>query len=375
MTAALAASVGVDASQLKLAPLSNQVAGHPAGVQSLEDGKLVVKECLAQELDFYHAVDRAASESAGSPSKQEHLLTRLSHFMPEFHGSWHDYLAAHHDGPPGANRDAAAEQRRPPSPSRIVLENLTCSYDKANVCDIKLGTQLYDDDASDEKRQRMQLASQNTTSGMCGLRLTGWQVWDNQTSTYHTVPKTFGKTVQAPDLILGARMLLASPKAGDAQRAESILAGSSRVRVLPPPPADGDAIDAALVKDESGLYLPELPPAAMRTLIEQSILPALEQLVDIFSQLEIRMRGGSLLLVYEGSAEGLEQGLGPQPRTISTGRLPQRDGAKRLVDLRVIDFAHATLVEGQGPDEGVLLGIRTTLQLFRSVLEDLDGTR
>ncbi|KAN0059679.1 hypothetical protein ACQY0O_008251 [Thecaphora frezii] len=359
----------VDTGELTLAPLSNQVAGHPAGVQSLRHGKLVVKDCRLQEIDFYRAVEEAAAAGQGaSQHAQAQLLCRLRHFLPEFHGSWQDYRS--NEG--GGNGETTVEGSEPP---RIVLENLTYNYNRPNICDIKLGTQLYDDDASKEKRQRMQLASQVTTSGMCGLRLTGWQVWDGQTATYHNVPKTFGKTIQAPDLILGARMLLALPKAGDAQRAESILAGSSRVRVKPPPPVHSDAIDAALVKEESGFYLPELPHAAMRTLVEKSILPALAQLVDIFGALEVRIRGGSLLLIYEGLAEGLEQGLGAHPRTISTGRLPNRDGVLRLVDVRMIDFAHATLVPGQGPDEGVLLGLKTTMQLFQSVLDDLDQTR
>lgn len=58
----------------------------------------------------------------------------------------------------------------------LVLENLTHRFLRPNVLDIKLGTQLYDEDASAEKRERMQRASEASTSGTTGIRLTGFQV-------------------------------------------------------------------------------------------------------------------------------------------------------------------------------------------------------
>lgn len=42
--------------------------------------------------------------------------------------------------------------------------------------DIKLGTTLYDDDASPEKVARMMETARNTTSLETGIRLTGFQV-------------------------------------------------------------------------------------------------------------------------------------------------------------------------------------------------------
>lgn len=58
----------------------------------------------------------------------------------------------------------------------LVLENLTHRFQRPNVLDIKLGTQLYDEDASDEKKERMQRASEASTSATTGIRLTGFQV-------------------------------------------------------------------------------------------------------------------------------------------------------------------------------------------------------
>lgn len=58
----------------------------------------------------------------------------------------------------------------------LVLQNLTHPFTKPNVLDIKLGTVLYDENATTEKRTRMEKSAQNTTSLEMGMRLTGFNV-------------------------------------------------------------------------------------------------------------------------------------------------------------------------------------------------------
>ena len=57
-----------------------------------------------------------------------------------------------------------------------MLENLSHRFLKPNILDIKLGTRLYDDEASEEKKARMIQTAKNTTSFEAGVRLTGFQV-------------------------------------------------------------------------------------------------------------------------------------------------------------------------------------------------------
>lgn len=57
-----------------------------------------------------------------------------------------------------------------------MLENLSHTFLKPNILDIKLGTVLYDDSASTEKRERMLKVARETTSLETGIRLTGFQV-------------------------------------------------------------------------------------------------------------------------------------------------------------------------------------------------------
>jgi len=62
----------------------------------------------------------------------------------------------------------------------IVLENLSHRFLKPNILDIKLGTRLYDDGASEEKKARMIQTAKDTTSFETGVRLTGFQVGNVQ---------------------------------------------------------------------------------------------------------------------------------------------------------------------------------------------------
>lgn len=58
----------------------------------------------------------------------------------------------------------------------LVLENLSHKFSRPNIMDIKLGTVLYDEGASEDKVKRMIETAKNTTSFESGVRLTGFQV-------------------------------------------------------------------------------------------------------------------------------------------------------------------------------------------------------
>ena len=94
---------------------------------------------------------------------------------------------------------------------------------------------------------------------------------------------------------------------------------------------------------------------------------------DAIAQLEARMVGGSLLIVYEGDFERVKQGIALLEEGVDEEDEEDEDddgedeentkpGPACLVKL--IDFAHTKVVTGEGPDEGVLLGINTTLKLL-----------
>lgn len=165
-----------------------------------------------------------------------------------------------------------------------------------------------------------------------------------ETKSYHSVPKMFGKTIKAEHLELGMRMLLACPQEGDAEHAETALVGTS------------------LSVDAFSFRLPSLPDELVEKALREHLVKDLEEIHAIFSEVEVRMRGASLLLVYEGEPSRLSQ-------TLTSGSVVQEGKAQ----VRVIDFGHASIVPGQGPDQGVLLGLSTVLDLARKQLERLES--
>lgn len=64
----------------------------------------------------------------------------------------------------------------------IVLQNLTHTFLRPNIVDIKLGTVLYDESTPPEKRAHKEKSARETTLLETGMRITGFQV---RISQYH----------------------------------------------------------------------------------------------------------------------------------------------------------------------------------------------
>ena len=125
----------------------------------------------------------------------------------------------------------------------------------------------------------------------------------------------------------------------------------------------------------------EQPPQGLPKEQLLSILEAIRRRVatirDVFARLEIRVVGGSFLILYESDLERAKQGIAIIEEEGAEDDDDEEDedeedededeenpklGPPRLVKL--IDFAHTKVVPGEGPDKGVLLGMDTTLKLL-----------
>ena len=165
-----------------LLPLSSQVGGH-AGVLTTEDGSLIIKPALPLELEFY---EKYSSHPSFEP---------LWPFLPKFFGTLklegtldetkpESLTVKPLEGAEAVQKDEFSLRfpnlflflSRLWSLQNLVLENLTHSFSKPNILDIKLGTVLYDESAPADKRARMEKTARETTSGEVGIRLTGFQV-------------------------------------------------------------------------------------------------------------------------------------------------------------------------------------------------------
>jgi 1D-myo-inositol-tetrakisphosphate 5-kinase/inositol-polyphosphate multikinase len=322
------------------APLTSQVGGHP-GVLVSEDEALVIKPALPLELEFYQT---HISDVAFEP---------LRPFLPIFYGtlklegkvdeSVHDTLVVKPlDDVQGAHKES------------LVLENLSHSFVKPNILDIKLGTVLYDESASSEKRARMEKTARQTTSGETGIRITGFQVHDNNTHLPVITPKAYGKSIKVSDL------------------------PDAMGRVFPVAPS------TPTVSDPTQSSTPSfgLPRQVLFPILEW-LREDVAELQEAFHGIHLRMVGGSLLVVYEADWERAAEGVKALQEDETEEDEDEDEEDEEDTDeaghktpsppfiVKLIDFAHTRMKPGEGPDQGVLLGLGTILKLLDGRIEQL----
>ncbi|VDB84510.1 unnamed protein product [Peniophora sp. CBMAI 1063] len=339
-----------------ITPLSSQVGGHQ-GVQSTADGSLIIKPALPAEAAFYQQL----ASDAG--------LDELRAFTPKFLGTLTleeraAVAVGRAEGKGDVEGKGVSEAYKAAEKDSLVLENVSHAFARPNILDIKLGTVLYDESATPEKRARMEETARKTTSLETGVRLTGFQVYDNATGKPVPTGKEYGKSIKVSDLPDGMRRFFPVPSSSSTQ----------------------------------GL------PASTLLPILEGIRDIVEQLRYVLSEIELRMVGGSVLIVYEGDAgraeecvkwledraEKAEMGLDvdeedddDEEEEESEGESEGEEGGGDGVEkpkkvgapfaVKLIDFAHTRLVPGEGPDEGVLLGLDTVLKLLAGRIEEVEA--
>lgn len=332
-------------SKSSLGSLNDQVAGHEASIYTVAGGALVVKSCSPSESGFYQ--NALIHQDAVTSKSQQELITRLKKYLPTYHGTVQ--LISDTDESTEKGEDFA-----------VVLENLTRGYKHANVLDIKLGKQLWDDTASEEKKKRLDEVAKTSTSAEVGLRLTGWQIWDNEKNDLMKVGKAFGKAAKVVQLPLGLQSFFGLATKEEAAQISNIA---------------GEQVSAVV-----------LPEKSVERIIQDGVIPAMKEIIEIVKKLEWRIRGSSLLIVFEGDKNELNKinaksdleagrGLIDTDQLVDTTNLNNatilKANSSRLVDVRLIDFAHASFGKEKGADEGYLSGLQTTKELLEELSKAL----
>ncbi|EIW85681.1 SAICAR synthase-like protein [Coniophora puteana RWD-64-598 SS2] len=380
------------ASQPSNAHLAYQVGGHP-GVKSSEG--ILFKPALPQEIAFYKALASAAENEAVQEDGTVSSLALLHNYTPTFIGSLDLVGQVSQDSSErktGGGSDSVDMNKVVPvhdaheSDKRgLVLEDLTHGFKKPSVIDIKLGSVLYAEDATPEKKERMRKAAENTTSGTDGMRVVGFCVYDNDHAEPVVVPKPYGKSIKTanlPEAIASffpvARSEIASngstgPSSSERHTQPSTLMSSHWPEPLTTP---------------SGHR-----PHTLLSLLDQ-LLSDLDDIRTVMEddQLDLCMIGGSLLIVYESDWDKAEeairrenarqQGDDEEPKIeLDDGDEEEEDVEEPAPSIRVslIDFAHASFAspdfpypikEGQDPDkkavrEGVMKGLKKVISLVK----------
>ena len=241
----------------------------------------------------------------------------------------------------------------------IVLENVAHGYKKPNILDVKLGARLWADDAPAVKRMKLDKVAAQTTSGPLGFRIAGMKTYQGASESDYdgTVPsgyklfdKEYGRsfTVRNVDEAFGDYFLLPKEKRAN---------------------------------------------GPIRKVIRRFI-DDLQAIQEVIEHEESRMYSASLLFVYEGDRQALQDAFAAEPgilkqlrhETSECGCVTNRNGTTlngdkngtfsedtelrlpSIQSLKLIDFAHAEWSPGQGPDQNVLHGIRNVVKVLHELI-------
>jgi inositol-polyphosphate multikinase len=170
-----------DAQISTLRDLETQVTGHP-GVKITVDGTLIAKPSVPCEIGIYELVMNS--------NKPE--LQAFKKCLFTYYGTVKLMMKDETIGKDGKSETKLVEKdecfviRESLDRARslplirflqcIVLDAITKGFRKPCVNDTKLGTILFDENASPEKKKRMERRARETTSGETGVRLNGFRV-------------------------------------------------------------------------------------------------------------------------------------------------------------------------------------------------------
>ncbi|KAL6710372.1 hypothetical protein ACN47E_009318 [Coniothyrium glycines] len=319
----------------KLQAFGNAAAGHD-GVLSDPTGAVVVKPCTQAEIDFYTSI------STSHPD--------LVPFLPTYMGSLSlssDQTAASAAVESGViqTADGAIERlhgKKLSTELHIVLENITHGFKKPNVLDLKLGAQLWDDAAKPEKRARLDEVSNKTTSGSLGFRIAGMRTYKKG-----DVPADLKEYVEEDK---DADYWVYNKMYGRKFSAENVKEG----------------FEAYIFPDETRT---EKEEDRAREVLAY-FLGEVKDIIEAFEKKESRMYSASILLVYEGDVDEYAKTKAKLSARPDEGDEDEDDeNVPQLAAVKMIDFAHATWVPGQGKDENALRGMRSTATILKELLD------
>ncbi|KFY95682.1 hypothetical protein V498_03193 [Pseudogymnoascus sp. VKM F-4517 (FW-2822)] len=364
-----------------LVGFDHAVAGHD-GTLTDPAGELFVKPCTATEIAFYEYTAAhhpafadlmptflgtlALSESQTAILDESSATTLPKSSTPPAHA---EQFVLHHK---------FIKTKRIVTDRALVLENATHGFRRPNILDVKLGVRLWADDAPAEKRARFDKITAETTHASHGFRVAGMRVWQGDDAPrgghvdadgYKIYDKNYGREEIGVDNV------------ADAFR-EFIGAGRE-----------------AGVDEELG------------RLVAQAFLAEVEEARRVLESVETRMYSSSLLFIYEGDGkalrEAMEEATRVGQRAATNGKaeaatngeaVPTMNGVgieelingdgdadedededeevlPKIYSVKLIDFAHAEFVPGQGSDENSLRGIRSVAEILRSIGEEEEGKK
>ncbi|KAG6006705.1 hypothetical protein E4U21_006780 [Claviceps maximensis] len=377
---------------------NHAVAGH-AGTMCDEDGEFFIKPCTQSEIDFYTSVSQSSARK-----RSRKLKYNLEDIMPLFMGtltladslngdldealagvisdegtlqttaleqlvtSVREHIPSGHVAPSAANNETwiPTKGKKIKTDKAVVLENVTHGFKCPNILDVKLGVRLWADDAPQQKKDRFTKISAETTHRSLGFRIAGMRVYrgsedgsDLDDDGFKIYDKDYGR------LFVNEGNVVEEFKRFIFNKSANITNDMGR------------KICEAFARD-------------------------LENVHDVLSNNNTRMYSTSLLFVFEGDGDALQQAFDENEAFLqdvkdrassplqSTRRFDSGIGfdddealddcgsdleeliarVPKVYSLKLIDFAHASWAPGQGPDENILTGVRSLKDIFHKMAKD-----
>jgi 1D-myo-inositol-tetrakisphosphate 5-kinase/inositol-polyphosphate multikinase len=314
------------------------------------------------------------------------------------------------------------KNRRIPTNKSVVLQNSAHGFKKPNILDAKLGQRLWADDAPMEKRRRFDEVTRLTTTGSHGFRIAGMRVYkgtDNpeelDADDFQNYSKDYGKFgVSKDNVVEPFANFIFNERAGidkelgravaqafleELRQVEEVLASSETrmysASLLFTFEGDGEALRAAIEENNA---LAEKVEAVKQAKIrveqkkvcsetagkESATVVGHSTLVKDLEQSEGRQPNGISFVhetiaaadvqAFSGAIEGDLKVIELMGDVLTNGEEEDDDDEElfshsRIFSLKLIDFAHAKWVPGQGPDENSLVGVRSLIKIFEELAQ------
>lgn len=183
-------------------PLEHQAAGHK-GVLTDVDGALFIKPTTQQEVDFYtkiHSDFLKEEENLDTDDFEPTLYDFIPRFMGTLENGVSEQVGDHPqiiDEVNKLNLDPTVSEAGKSDKVYIVLDNSLANFKYPAILDLKIGSILHDESASEEKKARLDKVSQETTSSSLNFRVCGMKIHHDESSDL----STFKKGIEAKQVL------------------------------------------------------------------------------------------------------------------------------------------------------------------------------
>lgn len=351
-------------------------------------GELVIKPCKQSEIDFYESISAHPDVINHIPTFFGKISLGAETSTAQAAGAL--VLPSESDpeppilhGVPGTlvveNAWAPSNGGRIHTDSAVVLENVAAGFKKPNILDVKLGARLWADDTPMAKRVKLDKVAEETTSKPLGLRIAGMKTYqgalnfgkENATPDgYRFYDKTYGRSFSAETIAQGFEEYFQLTKG---VKAKGVIRKVIRRFI-----EDLRAMESVIEKEESRMY-----SASLLFVYEgdqQALQDAFVTERDIITTLNRKVSDDDDPTNGNGATndDTLMKGIGTANGNGTDADVnvedcddDEEEGEEdeevkfpAIEKLKLIDFAHAEWTPGQGPDKNLLHGIRNTTKIL-----------